>query len=186
MQGERRKAVLLFFIEDMNISLFTIINRGEARIEKFDGSLAGTYQAQFFSMIIRILNIQAVVKLGDVIIRTLPNGMDERSLVTDVKFSQQIFPELPSHYRIKFIREDTLKMQQKIQPASFNINNSQVQLGDHNTQNIINAIQDLKNKIDTAAATPEEKAEAKGWLAKALSHPLITSILGGLSGGLVG
>lgn len=37
-----------------------------------------------------------------------------------------------------------------------------------------------------AAAPPEKKAEAKGWLEKALSHPFITSILGGLSGGLVG
>ena len=164
----------------------TSINQGEARIEKSDGSLAGTYQAQFFSTTIRILNIQAVVKPGDVIIRTLPNGMDERSLVTDVKFYQQKFPQLPSHYRIKFIREDTLKMQQKIQPASFNINNSQVQIGDHNTQNIINAIQDLQNKIDAAAATPEEKAQAKGLLSQFLNHPVIVSILGGLSGGLVG
>lgn len=77
-------------------------------------------------------------------------------------------------------------MQQKLQPASFNINNSQVQIGDHNTQNIINAIQDLQNKIDAAAATPEEKAQAKGLLSQFLNHPVIVSILGGLSGGLVG
>ncbi|MGX9725928.1 MAG: hypothetical protein ACTFAK_01000 [Candidatus Electronema sp. VV] len=160
------------------MSWVTSINRGEARIEKSDGSLAGTYQAQFFSTIIRILNIQAVIKLGDLIIRTLPNGMDKRSLVTDVKFYQQIFLELPSHYRIKFIREDALKMQRKIQPASFNINNSQVQISNYNTQNIINAIQDLQNKIDSAAATPEEKTQTKGLLSQFLNHPLTVSILG--------
>lgn len=120
------------------------------------------------------------------ITRKLPNGTEERSVATNISFHHR-FLHNPAHYTVEFIREDTYKMQQKTSPnVTIHHNAGAVQIGDHNTQNIVNAIQDLQNKIDAAAATPEEKTEAKGWLAKALSHPVTVSILGAAAGALVG
>ncbi len=93
---------------------------------------------------------------------------------------------MPAHYQVEFIKEDTLKMQQKTSPNITIHNARAVQIGDHNVQNIINAIQELQHRIDTATATPKEKTEAKSLLSQFLSHPVTVAILGGLSGGLVG
>jgi hypothetical protein len=65
------------------------------------------------------------------------------------------------------------------------IHGGQLQVGDHNTQTIVNALQALKGKIDSANATPEQKQEAKGLLRSLATHPLVTSVLGGLAGGVV-
>ncbi len=165
---------------------FVAIDREEVRIEKANGMVLDTCMARFSKDIIYIDDVKIDIQEGDVIVRKLPNGKDERSRAAKVTFLQTRNVFWPAHYQVEFIKEDTLKMQQKIQPANINIHNSQVQIGDHNVQNIINAIQDLQNRIDTAAAPPEQKTEAKVLLSQLLSHPLITSILGGLSGGLVG
>ncbi len=163
-------------------------------IEKFDSTKSGPYPARFSKNNICIECAQYDIQAGDVIVRKMQNGRDERNVVISWSFrpekttafeNKQVITS-PSHYQVEFIKEDTQKMQQKIQPANININNSQVQIGDHNVQNIINAIQNLQNRIDTAAATPEEKAEVKSLLSQFLSHPVTVAILGGLSGGLVG
>jgi hypothetical protein len=63
------------------------------------------------------------------------------------------------------------------------IQNAQsIQIGDNNTQNIINSIQVLKNHIESSTVSAEEKEEAKSLLSKFLSHPLVTSILGAAAG----
>jgi hypothetical protein len=165
---------------------FFAIDREEVRIEKANGMVLDTCMARFSKDIIYIDDVKIDIQEGDVIVRKLPNGKGERSRAAKVTFLQTRDVFWPAHYQVEFINEDTYKMQQKTSPNVIIHNAGAVQIGDHNTQNIINAIQDLQNKIDASAATPEEKAEAKGWLAKALSHPVITSILGGLSGGLVG
>ncbi len=158
----------------------------DAQIEKSNGTVTGLYVAQFSGDTILFWDTQVDIQAGDVITRKLPNGKEERSLVTDVTFFKQMHKAMPAHYQIKFTKEDVLKMQQKTSPNVTIHNAGAVQIGDHNTQNIVNAIQDLQNKIDTAAATPEQKAEAKSLLSQFLSHPVTVAILGGLSGGLVG
>lgn len=60
------------------------------------------------------------------------------------------------------------------------------QVGDGNTQNIYNVFQEVLDKIDSAEATPEEKAEAKSLLTKFLEHPLTSSVVGGVAGSLTG
>ena len=55
---------------------------------------------------------------------------------------------------------------------------SHVQIGDGNVQGISIHVQHLAEAIDTAKASPEQKAEAKGALRQFLEHPAVTTVLG--------
>lgn len=60
-----------------------------------------------------------------------------------------------------------------------------VQVGNQNTQSIVQTFETMIERIDSSAATPEDKAEAKSRLASFLSHPLVISVAGGVAQGLV-
>ncbi len=78
---------------------------------------------------------------------------------------------------------------QPTQPKQTTINistSSDIQVGDHSVININNAINELIQRIEGSSATQQEKAEAKNKLAAFLAHPLVTSVLGGVAGALVG
>ena len=68
-------------------------------------------------------------------------------------------------------------MENKVQNINFH-GSSNVQIGDHNTQNIINVFNDLIQKIESSSASEEEKNTAKSLLGEFLKHPLVTSIVG--------
>lgn len=157
----------------------------DARIEKKDGSVIGPYNAIFAGNTIVVKDAHADIEEGDVVLRKLPSGKDERSEVTAATFFNQ-HGSLPAHYQLKF-RKGAPKEPAKAGNTIHihGIHGGQVQIGDHNTQNIVNALQELKNKIDSADASPEQKKEATGLLRNLLTHPLITSVLGGLAGGIV-
>lgn len=57
------------------------------------------------------------------------------------------------------------------------------QIGDYNTQNIVNSFEALV-KIEATDSMPEQKEEAKGILRKLLEHPLVISVLGAAVGGV--
>lgn len=157
----------------------------DARVEKIDGSVVGPYNATFAGNTIVIWDAQADIEERDIILRKLPSGKDERSLVTEATFFQNVH-SIPSHYQIKFKKWSASQMQQK---PSHNITihgAHSVQIGDYNTQNIINSIQALKNHIESSTVSEEEKEEAKSLLSKFLSHPLVTSILGVTAGAVIG
>lgn len=59
------------------------------------------------------------------------------------------------------------------------INATNVQIGNNNTQNIENVINNLIDEINKIDATPEQKAEAKNLLAKFLEHPIISGMISG-------
>jgi len=63
---------------------------------------------------------------------------------------------------------------------------SNVQIGNHNVQNIQQVFSELIEKINLSGATEEKKAEAKGLLRSFLEHPLVGSIAGELVGSLPG
>ena len=69
-----------------------------------------------------------------------------------------------------------------ISPTYLTINSvsasSGVQIGDHNTQSFVTAMELLIQKIDAVEGSDEEKKQAKSALLRALEHPLISSILG--------
>lgn len=62
---------------------------------------------------------------------------------------------------------------------NIHISNSQgIQVGNHNTQNIISSIETLITQLDASDAAPEEKQEAKKRLRDFLKHPITAASLG--------
>jgi hypothetical protein len=167
------------------MSPFSSIPKEDARVEKNDGSVIGPYKATFAGNTIVIWDAQADIVDGDVILRNLPSEKEERSLVAEATFFQKMH-SIPSHYQIKFKKWSESQMQQK--PShNITIHGAQsVQIGDYNTQNIINSIQALNNQIESSTASEKEKEEAKSLLSKFLNHPLVTSILGAAAGAVIG
>jgi hypothetical protein len=164
--------------------LFDSFPKENARIEKQDGTVVGPYKSTYAGNTIVIWDDKADIEEGDTVLRELPNGKDERSLITEAKFFQRM-SSIQAHYQIKFSKGGTSKMQ----PPSQNITihgAQSIQIGNNNTQNIINSIQALKNQIELSDSTPEQKAEAKSLLSQFINHPLVTSLLGAAAGALLG
>lgn len=162
-----------------------IDKKEEARVEKPNGDVIGPYKALFAGNTIIIDNPKADVEEGDTILRLLPNGKDERSYVTEATFYSTGSGRTGPHYQIKFKKGGVPVEHKPVQ--NFHINNAQsIQIGDFNSQNIVNSFEALVNKIESSSATPEEKEEAKSLLEKFLSHPAVVSVLGAAAGAIIG
>lgn len=157
----------------------------EARVQKRDGQILGPYKAMFAGGTIVIADPMADVESGDTILRRLPNGKDERLVVTDATFFNEGIGSLGAHYQIKFKKGGESPAQRPTQ--NINISGAQsVQIGDYNTQNIVNSFEALVKMIDSSTAPPDEKAEAKSLLGRLLEHPLVVSIVGAAAGAAIG
>lgn len=154
-----------------------ILKSEDARIEKANGDVVGPYKASFAGNTIILDDPKADVEEGDTILRQLPNGKDERSFVTEATFFNTGVGRRGPHYQIKFRKGNAPVEHKPVQ--NINISGAQsVQIGDYNSQNIINSFEALSQKIESSSATLEEKEEAKSLLSKCLSHPLVVSVLG--------
>jgi hypothetical protein len=174
--GEYTDAAISEPGDNMPLNTFPAEN---ARVEKKNGAVVGPYKATFAGDVIIVKDALADIEEGDVILRQLPNGRDERSHIIEVNFYNSM-TAFGAHYQLKIQKAGTSEM--KNPTNTFNIHGGQVQIGDNNTQNIVNALNALKEKIDAADATPEQKSGAKELLSNLIAHPLITSVLGGLAG----
>jgi len=184
--GRAKRAPVLkaLYIQEINLSAFSFIPKEDARVEKNNGDVLGPYSATFTSEAIIVWDETADVEEGDVILRTLPSGRDERSNIEDAQFYQKV-SSIPAHYKIKFTKGAKKVMNEK-QPANITIGSAgSVQIGDNNSQSIVNNFNTLIEKINESQATEEEKVEAKNLLSKLISHPLIVSILGAAAGALI-
>lgn len=156
----------------------------EARVEKANGNVIGPYKAIFTGTTIFICDPMADIEEKDTILRQLPNGKDERSFVIQATFYSTGIGNIGPHYQIKFRKGGAPVEHKPVQ--NFHINNAQsIQIGDFNTQNVVNSFEALVKKIDSSTATQEEKAEAKSLLRKFLAHPLVVSVLGAAAGTIV-
>jgi len=167
------------------MGVFGAFPNEDARVEKKDGSVVGPYKAIFAGNKIIVPDAHADIEEGDVILRKLPSGKDERSVVTEATFFQKMH-SIPSHYQIKFRKGSPNKMPDK-PSQNITIHGAQsVQIGDFNTQNVINSFKALKNQIESSSASDEQKEEAKSLLSSFLKHPLVSSILGAAAGAVLG
>jgi hypothetical protein len=156
----------------------------EARVEKRDGQVVGPYKAIFAGGTIILADKMADVESGDTILRRLPSGKDERSVVTEATFFNQGVGSMGAHYQVKFKKGGESPTQRPTQ--NINISGAQsVQIGDYNTQNIVNSFEALTKMIDSSNASPHEKAQAKSLLGQFLQHPLVVSIVGAVAGAVV-
>lgn len=82
----------------------------EARVEKPDGTIYGPYKASFPGKTIFILDENADVEEGDVVLRVLPNGKDERSVVSEVTFYKKGVEGVGAHYQIKYTKGGQIEL----------------------------------------------------------------------------
>lgn len=157
----------------------------DARVEKPNGQVLGPYRAIFAGSTIIIADETADVEQGDTILRVLPSGKEERSFVTEATFYRRGVGAFGAHYQIKF------RKGAEPRPPSpghnINISGAQsVQIGDYNTQNIVNSFEALVKLIDASGASAAEKKEAKSRLRQFLEHPLTVSVVGAVAGSVLG
>lgn len=163
----------------------SLVPKEEARVEKRDGKVVGPYKATFAGTTIILEDPMADVECGDTILRRLPNGKDERSFVTEATFFNKAIGSFGPHYQIKFGKGGESPTQRPTQ--NINISGAQsIQIGDYNTQNIVNSFEALVKMIDSSTSSPGEKAEAKSLLSRFLKHPLVVSIVGAAAGAVIG
>lgn len=149
------------------------------------GERSGPYKTKFGGSGITVFNDKLVVHEGDVVIQPLPNGTEERFVITETKFSSGLGSIKP-HFSIGLIKESKHhREERKVANTTFHINNSNVQVGDGNIQNIVNSFERLVQEIDNHSSTPEQKKEAKGLLKSLISNPIVAAVLGGAASGLI-
>jgi hypothetical protein len=156
----------------------------KAFIEKQTGQVVGPYEAMFTGKTIFIMDACADVEVGDTVIRKLPNGRNERSVVSEAQFiSVGIRDGQDGHFQIKV--SDSAKTVSQPHSHHITISNAHsVQIGDHSTQSIINSFEALIKKLEAAESTPKQKEEAKSLLGSFLKHPLVVSVLGSAAKGI--
>jgi hypothetical protein len=155
--------------------MFNSFPKEDVTIEKQDGSIVGPYKALFDKKTI-FPSIEINIDDGDILVRKLPGGKTERYVISDTNFSQGL-ARIPAHWTCTTTKA-SIANSPKAAPNIVIHSAHGVQIGDNNTQNIINYIQALQEKIDLSNAPEAEKAEAKSRLANFLGHPLVTTLLG--------
>lgn len=159
----------------------------DAFIENERGERNGPYKTKFGAAELIIFNDKLIVADGDVVIQPLPNGTEERFVVTGAQFSSGLGRSIKAHYSISVVKESKQQREQKMASnTTFNINNSSVQVGDGNVQNIVNSFEQLVKEIESSESTPVQKEEAKGLLKSLITNPTVASVLGGTVSGLLG
>lgn len=156
----------------------------KAHVEKRDGRVLGPYDATFAGSTIIIADRMADVESGDIILRSLPNGKEERSVATDVTFFNHSIGNLGPHYQVKFRQGGETAGGRPSQHISITGAQS-IQIGDYNTQSIVNSFEALAKMIDSSNAPSGEKKEAEKLLGQFLRHPLVVSIVGAVAGSVV-
>jgi hypothetical protein len=158
----------------------------QIHIRHKDGRESGPLKTVFGKGKFTVFDGSLVVTEGDLIDRPLPNGKAERYDVINVEYTHQ-FHQIPAHVDLSVRKQGALVPFTKGKTVNINIHNSQgFQVGDHNTQNIVDSFKQIIERIEQGPGTVEEKAEAKSHLKAFLAHPLTSAIVGGAVGGLLG
>jgi hypothetical protein len=154
-------------------------------IESPTGEQVGPVKASVQGNNVYIGDETLVVEEGGRILRPLPNGKSESHVILQVDFNKDPFGGHLSHYKVITRKESSLVPTPS--STTINISGSQgIQIGDSNVQNIAVSLDTLVKAIESADASPEQKADAKQKLKAFLAHPLTTTVLGAAAGKLIG
>lgn len=151
-----------------------------AFILKKNGERKGPYKAKFAGRTVVINDASADVSDGDIVIRILPNQKEEHKEILECNFFDSGIGGFGPHFQLKVgaVRE---KSSSTHSPTSqtINIHGGNVQIGNHNRQEISNSITTLVDIINQSNVSNEQKQEAKNLLQKFIEHPLVVSLAGG-------
>lgn len=169
------------------MSAFRRLMKDTVLIVKPDGQRLGPYQASVSADAITIMEKSIDVNEGDHVARAIPSGKEEIYLVLSADYSHGLH-SIPPSYSLKVRKTTALSGRSApMKSTTINIHNSTgVQVGDYNTQHIEATFNELIQRIEQSSASPAEKTEAKGRLAAFLEHPLVSSVLGGAAGSVLG
>lgn len=151
----------------------------DAFIVKNDGSRCGPYKAKFAGDTVIVNDQMADIDDGDTVIRILPNGKEEHKEIYKATFYDVPIAGYGPHFQLKVGPKKSIS---PVSTQQINIHGGNVQIGDHNRQEITNSIETLNNLINSSQGTPQQKEEAKSLLRKLAEHPLLTAIAGGAIG----
>lgn len=126
------------------------------------------------------------VEEGWKLIRPLPSGKEETYTILEANYSPGL-QAIPPHWTLKLKKDSSMLNGPKPpQATTINITNSQgIQIGDHNVQHIASSLAGLVEKIESTNMPTQEKAEAKGLLRELISNPVVASILGSATAGVL-
>ena len=158
------------------MSIFSRFPHEEIYVVDTEGNRKGPYNARVNNEGLTIDNHDVVIDDGFVIERPLPTGKIKVYGIKEFEYIPK-FHQIPPQLIVKF-EKNTGKEVSKSQTFNFH-DSSNIQIGDHNIQNVVSMLQDLTAKIESEEAPAEEKAQAKELLANFLRHPVVVSILGG-------
>lgn len=157
----------------------------ELHIRHKDGRVAGPVKAAFGKGKFTIFDGSLDISEGDLVDRPLPNGKAERYDVTNAEYRQE-FHGIPAHVVLSVRKHGALVSFEKAKTVNIHINNSQgFQVGDHNTQHIVDSFKQVIEQLNKGPGTPAEKAEAKSRLKAFLEHPLTSAAVGAALGSLL-
>lgn len=158
-------------------------------VVKSTGERLGPFKAAVDSRkgIIEIFNKRLDTDVGDTVERTVPPNRTEVYKILDIHY------EAETH---DVFAPFTLEVQRQgapIKPSKGSVQNNfhisgdspNIQVGDHNVQNVLSVMQSLVTEIERSNATSEQKAEAKSRLNAFLSHPVVTTVMGSAASGWV-
>lgn len=176
-----------------NLGGFEELCTDELLVVKKDGTRTGPFKGRLWTTKSNgdppgaiIFDESLDVDEGDQLARKLPNGKEELCTVLEVAYNKGV-SAIPSHYHLKIEKSTALPRRSDRTSATVNVYNSQgVQIGDYNTQNVVAVLESLVSEIESSDGTTEEKREAKSRLRAFMQHPLVVSILGAATGGLLG
>jgi len=159
-----------------------LVKSEDAFVIKPDGRRLGPYKAKFAGSTVFINDQLADVADGDQVARILPNQNEELKLINECHFYGTGIGRQGPHFQLK-VKPISSSESYTVKNQTINVgSNSNVQIGNHNSMEFRENIQNMINTIDKSSATDTEKSEAKGLLMKFLEHPLVTTIAGSAAG----
>jgi hypothetical protein len=151
-----------------------------------DGRVTGPHKSALSKDKFTVFDATLDVTEGDLIERPLPNGKAERYDIIHVHFSKGLL-DIPPSYDFQVHKQGSLVHFHKPSVTNISVSNSQgIQIGDYNTQNIVDSLKVVIEQINKGPGSLEEKKEAKSRLLAFIEHPLTAAVIGGAVGGLAG
>jgi hypothetical protein len=165
---------------------FSEMTKDKIFIVKPSGERIGPYNSALSANSCTIFDKALDVDHGDTIVRPLPNGKEDHYTVLRADFRED-FHGIPGGYDLELRKEQQIHSSPSSVVNNVSITHStDVQVGNHNVQNMQLAFVNLEKAIDAQDASDASKADARTKLKALLQHPLVVAILGGVAGGVAG
>lgn len=158
-------------------------------IEEADGTRTGPYKSSIGSkngLSATLFEPKLDVEEGWKLIRPLPSGKEESYTILEATYSPGLHA-IPPSWQLRLQKDTAILPRSRVaQNTTINISNSQgIQIGDHNVQHIANSLMGLAEKIQASDSPPEQKAAARGLLQQLLNSPVVASVLGSATSGVL-